>query len=324
MQTRLVSHHVGARDGGISLPILPAFARDIVNVLYDADADAIEQIRRAWAQSACETRVYPYCLSGQSGPAEININFDAYTSSLLPLNSAYADYYMHFSPQGVDYVLGEACQPMERRPLNTVTLDELMATPEFADAPPDFLSLDTQGTEFAILEGGRHALRRVLAVYCEAEFVPIYRGQKLFCDVVSLLRNAGFRLMHCHLHEGFAPVRAPIGARAGAQPFGSDLLYLREIDSIAQAIGDPAERHLALCKLAFISVLFKLLEHALFVFEAASRIDISAETRHSFEGASYYRFLHRLRETVAAMPLRRPLTISQAKSFEEMQARFQP
>lgn len=323
MQKKLVSHHVGARDGGIPLPILPAFARDMLNVMYEADHDAIEQIRVAWSRSACETRVLPYCLSDRSETAILNINFDAYTSSLLPFDSRYSHYYMHHAAGGVDYVLGEACRPLVQKPVQSVTLDELMARGELADAPPDFLSLDTQGTEFAILEGGRTTLRRVLAVYCEAEFVPIYQGQKLFRDVIALLEAAGFRLVGCHLHEGFSPLRAPIGARAEGQLFGSDLLFLREMDALEEVFPEADERYLALHKLAFVSVLFKLLEHGLFVVEAADKLDIAAETRNRLNGISYYGFLQRLREAVAALPSRRPPTVGEAKSFAEMQARFQ-
>jgi FkbM family methyltransferase len=322
LQTKLVSHHVGARDGGISLPILPAFAHDMLNVVYEADRDAVEQISAAWSGHGCETRVLPYCLSDRSGPTELNVNFDAYTSSLLPFNPEYAQYYMHHAPTGVDYVLGEACRPMLRQPMQAVTLDELMARDEFADAFPDFLSLDTQGTEYAILEGGRTTLRRVLAVYCEAEFAPIYQGQKLFCDLVALLDAAGFRLNSVKLHEGFAPLRAPIGARAGGQPFGSDVLFLRKTDTLADAIPDAEERYLALHKLAFIAVLFNLLEHGLSVIAAADALDIAPQAVRPFEGISYHAFLCRLRGAVSALPARRPPSVGEARSFAEMQARF--
>lgn len=322
MQYKLVSHHVGARDGGIALPILPAFAPDIINVLYDADSDSIEQIREIWSRSLCETRVFAACLSGRNGECALSVNFDAYTSSILPFNEDFARYYMYFGPYGVDYVLGDACRSMETRKLQGVTLDELMKTAELTDAPPDFLSLDTQGTEIDILEGGRETLRRVLAVYCEAEFVPIYCGQRLFGDLVGMLTAEGFRLAHCHLHEGFSPMRAPIGARAEGYPFGSDLLFLRETAGVEREIADPVERHLALHKLAFISLLFNLLEHGLSVLDTALGIDIPAPIKARFSELRYYRFLMQLLEHVAALPQQRPPTIGEARSFEQMQTRF--
>jgi hypothetical protein len=166
-------------------------------------------------------------------------------------------------------------------------------------------------------------LQRVLAVYCEAEFVPIYCGQKLVCDVVPLLESAGFRLAGCYLHEGFAPLRAPIGARAAGQPFGSDLLFLRDTGSLDEALPDPDERYLALHKLAFISILFKLLEHGLFVLAAADRLAVSADIRRRCASLSYCAFLTRLREAVGAMSGRLPVSVGAASSFEQMQARFQ-
>jgi FkbM family methyltransferase len=319
MQRKIVVHHIGGRDGGTPIPPLKRFDPDMIFVLYEADTDTVKQINRLWADRECDTRIYPYCIAKETGEAVLHVNFEGYTSSLRPLNPEVAHYYMHFAHFGLDFILGECVRTMERRPVHTVSLDDLMRRPEFADAPPDFLSLDTQGTEYEILEGSREILPNVLAVYCEAEFVEVYQGQKLFCDLVALLGNAGFRMMHINLHEGFAPMRAPIGARAKGRLFGSDVLFLREVDTVG---GGPAERHLALHKLAFISLLFELLEHGLSVLNVARGINIPADIRESFGAISYYRFLAQLQEIVAAMPQRRPPTYSEVKSFEDMQARF--
>lgn len=319
MQRKIVVHHVGGRDGGTPIPPLKHFDRDTIFVLYEADADTVKQIKRLWSDRECDTRIYPYCIAKEAGEAVLHINFEAYTSSLRPINPQVAHYYMNVAGNGLDFILGEVVRTMERRTVQTVSIDELMRRPELSDAPPDFLSLDTQGTEYEILEGSRETLKHVLAVCCEAEFVEIYQGQKLFGDLVSFMEDAGFQLANLHLHPGFAPLRAPIGARANGRPFGSDALFLRKIDTVE---GTPAERHLALYKLAFFSVLFELLEHGLFALDAARRIDIPADTREAFGTITYYRFLDQLQAIVAAMPQRLPPTYGETRSFEEMQARF--
>ncbi len=61
---------------------------------------------------------------------------------------------------------------------------------------PDMIKLDTQGSEFEILEGGLKVLdKSILAAEIEVEFLPLYENQKLFADVDSFMRAKGFVLM---------------------------------------------------------------------------------------------------------------------------------
>lgn len=61
--------------------------------------------------------------------------------------------------------------------MDGVTLDTLIVDSGGRIPLPDFLSLDTQGSELEILSGSPHATGSALAVVCEVEFLPLYRGQ---------------------------------------------------------------------------------------------------------------------------------------------------
>lgn len=61
-------------------------------------------------------------------------------------------------------------------------------------ATPDVLSIDAQGSEFAILRGSGNCLQHVLALVTEVEFFEIYSGQGLYSDQAALLGDMGFRL----------------------------------------------------------------------------------------------------------------------------------
>ncbi|MGH9386934.1 MAG: FkbM family methyltransferase [Vicinamibacterales bacterium] len=74
------------------------------------------------------------------------------------------------------------------------TLDVLVA--EGAIPAPDFIKLDTQGSELAILKGSTESLRMSLVgLETEVEFSSLYEGQPLFGEVDSFLRDAGYELI---------------------------------------------------------------------------------------------------------------------------------
>ena len=58
---------------------------------------------------------------------------------------------------------------------------------------PDFVKLDTQGTELYILKGMQHTLTRsIFSVEVEVEFIEMYQDQPLFNEVDSFMRERRF------------------------------------------------------------------------------------------------------------------------------------
>lgn len=60
----------------------------------------------------------------------------------------------------------------------------------------DYLKLDTQGTEYEIIEGAGDLIYKVKEIRVEVEFSEWYKGQKLAKDVQSLLESKGFFLLN--------------------------------------------------------------------------------------------------------------------------------
>ncbi len=323
-QLKFVNYHVGSRDVAIGFPILAAFDRDIVNVLFDADADSIEQTRHAWqTTAACETLVFPYCLSDSDRSETLHVNFDAYTSSIYPFNTDLSEFYTYYAAGRFDYMLGEVVRPMEQREVAARSLDSLRREAPFRDLPPDFLSVDTQGAELGILEGARDALaRHVLGVRVEVEFVPIYRGQPLFRQVQEALEGLGFRLAEVEVNEEFSPHRGPSGARGRGFVLSGDALFLRRFETLAGAVASVEQRYVMLHKLAFVAVMFERLEYALQVLDAADRLRPPPALKKQLESLSYYAFLREMLAAAAALPPVRPPTMGEAMTFEQAQARF--
>lgn len=56
----------------------------------------------------------------------------------------------------------------------------------------DYLKLDVQGSELAVLEAATQLLEETLFVHTEVQFVPFYKNQPLFAELDQALRQSGF------------------------------------------------------------------------------------------------------------------------------------
>jgi hypothetical protein len=113
--------------------------------------------------------------------------------------------------------------------MHTKRLDDLL--PELGSRV-DFLKLDVQGYELAVLKGAEATLRDVLVVHTEVEFVEMYKGQPLFADVDQFLRRAGF-VFHRFASVHGRPMK-PIffldnPLRPISQQMWADAVYVRDL-----------------------------------------------------------------------------------------------
>ena len=84
--------------------------------------------------------------------------------------------------------IAELCEVVSRSEVTTATLDSLQEDL----GPIDFLKIDVQGGELAVIEGATEVLKGVSVVEVEVEFVELYQAQPLFADVDAALRARGF------------------------------------------------------------------------------------------------------------------------------------
>ena len=103
---------------------------------------------------------------------------------------------------------------LETRTLST--LDELLKGTPFEK--PDFIKIDTQGYELAILQGGLHTLSHANVVLLEVSLLPIYEQCPLVDEVLLFMKLQGFVLYDiCSL------MRRPLDEAL----FQSDFLFVR-------------------------------------------------------------------------------------------------
>jgi len=100
----------------------------------------------------------------------------------------------------------------------------------------DFVKLDTQGSELAILHGGPRCLASAIGLKIEVSFTELYDGQPLFSDIDTHVRGAGFQLLDL---RRFYWKRSPFIPKLGrGQLINGDALYIKEPKAFLQDLDE--------------------------------------------------------------------------------------
>lgn len=253
-------HHVGARYGNHPFPVPEGLADGLAVVLYDADGDSRDGV------VSRETKFVAAALADHDGSADFRISINAAASSLLEPSDAPRGFIQPML--GIDWDVERCAAVVERRKLRTRTLDSLL-TDSVSIPAPDFLSLDTQGSEFSIIRGAENTIRsRVVGLIVEVEFIELYRGVPGFDQVARKLADLGFHFVRFTDFIEAESSAQPLGRRSRGFAVAADALFLRRVDSIAKKT--LVEQSDQLLRLAFASVVFGHMGHA---FSALERVD---------------------------------------------------
>ncbi len=147
-------------------------------IMIEADPEEVARLRQGQAGATVVNAV----LGEQAGPATLHVTSDPGCSSLL-LPSAEA--------QAIPD-LGYRLRVQRTLTLTLTRADDVFAREGLPQ--PDFLKIDTQGTELAILKGFGSLLDRVVGLEIECEFFAVYQGQPLIVEICEWLRERGFAL----------------------------------------------------------------------------------------------------------------------------------
>lgn len=153
--------------------------------LFEPDPDESARLARKYAARSDTIHVHPVALGQNLDPVRLNILAHRGQNSVLkPRKDSF--WFAEARPDD-GAVVGVHEAPCE-------TLDHLSAT---AGIKPDFLKLDTEGSEMPILLGATACLKQtVIGLRAESHFDAVYEGLPLFPELHRHLYGMGFILLN--------------------------------------------------------------------------------------------------------------------------------
>jgi len=252
--------------------------------LVGFEPDPVEHARLA-ARADPRHAVYINAAVGNAAAElDLNIGREGGTSSLLEPDM---DFLRRF-PRPERYEI------VRKVKIATDRLDVLL--PRHGIGRADFIKIDAQGAELAILEGARETLQSsVFGVEVEVLFAPVYRGHSPFGAVDALLCGLGFQLFDLRHSYWKRAAGARYGGPKGQLVFG-DALYFRTEEAFARAIGQETSiearrgrllRALSICVLyGYLDYAIELLQAHLEVLDAPLAAEIDAALRSEIDISS--------------------------------------
>jgi FkbM family methyltransferase len=116
-------------------------------------------------------------LGADSSESVIHVSQDSISSSILPM----VEWHSSSAPDSA-YVGQER--------VKVATLDEITT---LTDMDRAMLKIDTQGYEHLVVAGAQRTLTKILLIECELSLVPLYSGQYLLGEMITVFSASGFR-----------------------------------------------------------------------------------------------------------------------------------
>jgi len=242
---KIITAHVGGRAGSIGFPDNSYFEHEIEKIIFEADEDCLDQIKDVHPNS----KTLNFFIGKNNENITFNINYCPYTSSAYKLNSQYENFY-HKGAKNTDYVFKHVMKSQKEINLVSRSLDSLHD--EGIIEAPNFLSIDTQGSEYDVLLSAERIIKNnILAINCEINFSELYLNSKLFNEIHLFLTKNDFFLVNIETFNiGYH--RIPNKFRGKGIPLQGEVLYLKDPNKIINDLSKKSN----LLKLAFIAISF--------------------------------------------------------------------
>ncbi|HEY5536747.1 MAG TPA: FkbM family methyltransferase [Ignavibacteria bacterium] len=163
------------------------YARELFSLGYKGKIVSIEPLSEAYNQLLKHSEnnanwiIAERCALGDKNEdSEINITENSVSSSLMEILPGHTD------SEPASKIIG-------KENIKVYTLDSI-ADKFIVDNNITFLKIDTQGFEEKVLKGAETTLKRVKGVQLELSLVKLFEGQKLYLELIEMMKSFGFDL----------------------------------------------------------------------------------------------------------------------------------
>jgi FkbM family methyltransferase len=280
-KSQIYIHHIGGKGGSIDFPVLPKFKKEIDYIIYDADQDCIDDIKKLWKDY--NATIKPFCLFRKDEIIKMNINHDTFANSIYDLNPEFGNYY-HKGHDGVtDHVYSGAIKTYKTIDIQTNQLDTLVQKNKVPE--PDFISLSCAGAELPVLEGSINCLKKsVVGVFCRVHFSEKWKNAPLFSELDHFMKKNNFILTSISSNlSGYK--RAPKIARGVGHALTGNALYILNPERIT--VNDNLELIRKLEKISLVALNFGHTELAYDVINKCVKSGLNYEKNYLYQKFLY-------------------------------------
>ena len=174
------------------------------------------------SESSKGVKYYPYALGRSNEKRKLYITQHPMCCSLYKPNEDLIKLYNNFE---VAYLKDET-------EIDTISLDYFIDKNDVQNI--DFIKIDVQGAELDVFKGGSKALKNVLKIVCEVEFIQHYENQPLFGDVCNYLsqHDLMFNKFLGLAGRALKPIVLNNDRNRPSQHIWSDAVFIRHIQKI--------------------------------------------------------------------------------------------
>lgn len=209
---------------------------------FDADKEECKRIESIPNKDFHNYKILPYYVGKNEGPVDFHLFRDLGSSSKLKPNQYFKNNY-----SASHEITGTVS--VESR-----TMDSILAE-NYLDLP-DFIKLDTQGTELEILKNSPKSLSNCLLIESEIEIIEMYDGQPLIGEFLTFMNNNGFEVLY--INRVFQNHSSYPGIARGRVTF-TDILFGKKDSHLENYNPNQIAKYLILlCNYGHIDIAFNI------------------------------------------------------------------
>jgi len=195
---------------------------DYTNIIgFEPDKKECKRLNKLKNDKISSQKFYPLAVAGGLGSRNFYVTRRATVASLVrPNQKAWKLYGIPGSERN------RRAEVKKIIKVSTTTLDNFC---DKENIKPDFLKIDTQGSELEIIkEGFSKNIKNLIGIEIEVEFIPLYKDQPLFSEIEQYLRQHDFELFGLKRHMWKMHNGTTVTKKSGGRITFADALFFNK------------------------------------------------------------------------------------------------